>query len=277
MKPLATSLLVLLAFSGCQRSATRCTDAPTTSITPLAPVADSTAHVVREPVLRLTESGGWGEALQQAGIPEFTLYADGLVMFARGEGPSATAMQVRLSPEDTTALVARADGAMRALPRHTNLVHASDAPQAAVGVTHGGRIYMVGMYGFGDEHARAPEAFTKLRDFLQGWDHPDAAPWTPDELEIVLFRRDDQGGSEQAWPSELPLPPLGTREPPPRPLGGRSKTMLQQPIRYRVSGDLEAVLAANLPDPKGQDGVTWNGSTWLVRYERVVPARSWFW
>lgn len=277
MKTLAASLLVLTALSGCQRSATRCPKTPAASSAPLAAPTGDTAHILREPVLRLTESGGWGQGLQRAGIPEFTLYADGLVIFARGEGPSATAMQVRLSAEDTAALVDRAHAALGALPRQTELVTHTDASLATIGVTHGGRIYAVGMYGFAEAAADAPVAFTELRGLLQSWDHADAEAWTPDELEIALYRHDDLEGSEQAWPSELPRPPAGAREPSPRPMGGRSKTMIQQPIRYRVSGDLEAALESTLPDPKGQDGVVWNGSTWLVRHTRVVPARTWFW
>lgn len=275
MKTLAASLLILTALGGCHQSATRCPEPTATSSAPTA--TDSSAHILREPVLRLTQSGGWGQQLQEAGIPEFTLYADGLVLFARGEGASATAMQARLSVEDTAALLDRAHAALGSMPPQTHLVSHTDAAEATIGVTHGGRIYAVNMYGFGEQDADAPEAFTELRGLLQSWDHPDAEAWTPDELEVVLYRRDELEGSEHAWPSALPRPPAGAREPAPRPLGGRSKTMIQQPIRYRVSGDLEAALASTLPDPKGQDGVAWNGSTWLVRYERVVPARTWFW
>lgn len=279
MKTLAAHLVLVTTLFGCQRGATVCPEpvAPAPTAVAGTTPTDAPARIVRQPVVRLTESGAWGGALQQAGIPEFTLYADGLVVFAQGEGETAVAMQAQLSPQETYALVDRVDQTLGTLPEMLGATNSLDGATASIGVTRHGRIYSVHMSWPDDDSAETTRAFREVRDLLQAWDRDGGEPWTPDELEIVLYRRDNLEGAVQPWPAELPPPPDGAREPRPRPLGGRSKTMIQQPIRYRVSGDLEASLNATLPDPKGQDGVAWNGSQWLVRHERVVPARTWFW
>ncbi|MBL4684061.1 MAG: hypothetical protein JKY37_05690 [Nannocystaceae bacterium] len=237
------------------------------------------------PLVRLSEHGQWGGSLQQAGVPEFTLYADGLVIFARGQGDSAQPMQARLSTKEAEAVLERANATLSSFPERTNLVSGSDAAEAAIGVTYEGRIYSVSMYGFGSGGAKAPEAFTELHNELVAWDHPDAEPWTPDELTIVMFRVD--GAPSNAWPKELPPPPNGSSEPPERAVG-RDGASIRQPIRYRVPGNMEAVLGDIVP-PLNATGIdvdsderyaatfAWSGAAWHARYQRVVPERMWFW
>lgn len=277
MKTIAAHLLLATTLFGCQRGPSVCPEPPAATPSPASTAVHERGRIVRQPVVRLTESGAWGSALQQAGIPEFTLYADGLVVFARGEGEDAVAMQAKLSTRETYALVDRIDLVLGTLPTTVGATNSRDGATASIGVTRHGRIYVVRMSWPDDNHAASTHAFRQARDLLQGWDRADAEAWAPDEVEIVLYRRDRLEGSLVPWPSILPTPPDGAREPRPRPLGGRSKTMIQQPVRYRVSGDLAGGLTAALPDPKGQDGLAWNGSVWLVRHEPVVPARTWFW
>ena len=266
------SVRTLAAFVVATASVAACSSSPTTQCSQ-APSPDY-ARELREPVLRLSEHGAWGTPLQDAGIPEFTLYADGLVVFARGEGSDAQAMQARLSLEETYALVDHANAALGELPALTQLSTATDQPAAGIGVTHQGRIYNVGMYGFGSEGTEAPSAFTELRNRLAAWDHADAEPWTPDELDVVLYRVDEARSTP--WPTALPMPPADAREPRERTLGRNGKT-IRQPIRYRVPGSLEGAL--NDAIARNDEGlvVPWNGGHWRVRVERVVPARTWFW
>ncbi len=274
MKSVAASLLLLSTLAGCHRAAA---PAPTCPEPLTAATQPEDARPHRQPLVRLSEHGTWGQALQHTEVPEFTLYDDGLVVFARGVGEEAVAMQARLSKEDTYALLDRVDAALGDLDENIELTTSTDAARASIGVTHNGRIYAVGVYGFGSSDSEAPAKFSEMRDLLQAWDHPDAEPWTPDELEIVLYRKEGAKSSARAWPQTLPPPPSDAREPRARPLGGRSKTMIQQAIRYRVSGALEPALARSLPSAEDGETVAWNDTAWLVRYERVVPARTYYW
>jgi hypothetical protein len=274
MRRFVSTLALLSSLAGCH--------AATVPVCPEPPqAAVAQAHGERQPLVRLQEYGSWGSTMQAAGVPEFTLYADGLVLFARGVGEDAEPMQARLSSEDTYALADRVSAALRDLPESNRLVEHTDAGQAAITVFDQDRVRTVGMYGFSEEtRAGAPGAFAELRDELAAWDHPDAEPWTPDELMISMIRVDD--AATDAWPELLPQPPQGAREPRERVIG-RSGTTIRQPIRYRVSGGLEQALAEVSPskepsedDPQSLGLVTWNGATWHLRYQRVVPAQTWF-
>ncbi len=267
MRGCTVLLAALTLLSACKPAHTAVeTHRPQPSSTP--------ALELREPLVRLTQLGGW-EGPHDLEIPTFTLYADGLVIFARGEGDDARAMQVHLSKEETYALLDRANAALAELPERTRLLNATDQPMSTIGVTHQGRIYSVGMYGYGSDGAEdAPRAFTTLHETLEHWDHPDAVPWSPDELTISLFRVDD--GRATAWPEGLPQPPADAREPRERTLG-RSGTTIRQPLRYRVSGTLEDPLTDAIPDPSEGRTVAWNGALWRLRYHRVVPAEQWYW
>lgn len=236
---------------------------------------------VRQPVLRLTEHGDWGST-QGSGVPSFTLYADGLAVFALGSGADAKAMQTRVSAEEVDAMVEMANERIGELPERIRAANSTDQAQAAIGVVHGGRIYSVSVYGFNSDGVSEPSAdpipngFLELHRTLKAFAAADAEPWTPDELVVSLYRRDERNGDAQSWPAVLPLPPADAREPKPRVIGRSDKT-IQQAIRYRVSGELEKELERVLPDPKSLQTVEWRGTAWLVRTERVVPQRTYFW
>lgn len=275
MRTLLSTLLLLATTTGCKTP-----QAPTP---PTDVAAAPEARPEREPVVRLSEHDGWGGG--STGVPEFTLYADGLVLFVRGEGPEATVMQAWLSKDETYALLDRANEALGELPETTWLTEGTDQPTSSIGVSHEGRIYRVSMYGFGVAETPAPAAFTALRDTLAEWDHADAEPWTPDELVISMFRTDE--APNETWPEALPLPPSSARVPRERVLGREGATV-PQPIRYRVAGTLETALRGVVPplytdraapaaDALYAKAVEWNGASWLVRYDRVVPAETWFW
>jgi hypothetical protein len=237
-------------------------------------VALPRARVLRQPVLRLSEHGDWGAPIQGAGIPTFSLYEDGLVVYAEGEGDDARPMQAHLSPEEVYALVDLANAKIGELPEQVSVVTATDQPLASIGVTHGGRIYSVNVYGFGEPGT--PEAFTELHDMLRDFTRPDAEPWQPDELDVVLYRKSDLEKDAKPWPSALPLPPTDSREPRLRVIG-RKPTEIQQPIRYRIDGELEPELGRVLPPAEQQQAFQWRGTAWLVRTERVLPARTFYW
>ena len=237
-------------------------------------VAPPEGRTLRRPVLRLSEHGDWGSPTQHAGIPTFTLYEDGLVVYADGTGESAKAMQARLSEQEVYALVEMANDKIGELPPRVRVSQATDQAEATIGVVYHGRIYSVGVYGVGQ--SGTPEVFSELQKLLQEYKHPQAEPWQPDELEVVVYRKDDLRRTAKTWPAELPQPPQDAREP--RPLrAGRSKTAYQQPIRYRVDGELEARLAEVLPPAGDMQAFRWRDTAWLVRTERVVPARTFFW
>lgn len=235
---------------------------------------ERTGRILRRPVLRMNEHGAWGTRIHNAGIPTFSLYEDGLLIYAHGQGENAKAMQVRLSPDEVYALVDLANAKIGDLPPDIRASQATDQPEAAIGVTHEGRIYQVRVYGFAPEDSSIPAAFVELHEKLQSYTHPKAQPWQPDELEVVLWRRNDLKIAAQPWPDTLPLPPEDAREPRARPTG-REGT-IQQSIRYRVDGELEAALDEVLPDPSELKTFAWRGSAWLVRTERVVPSMGWY-
>lgn len=286
MRPRIPTLLLLAATlcAGCKPSNAAASAHPAAASTPAATATTPTPIAERVPLLRLSEHGGWSSGILE--IPAFTLYDDGLVVFARGEGEHARAMQARLSKDETYALLDRAHAALGEMPETTHLIHGRDIRSASIGVTYGGRIYSVTMHGFEeDEDQPAPEAFAALHETLASWDAPDAEPWTPDELVIAMFRVDAE--PTNAWPDVLPPPPQGAREPRERVVthGG---TTIPQPIRYRVPGSLQASLSGSVPPLRAdlaQDDVQalyarvieWNGASWHVRYDRVVPERTWFW
>lgn len=268
---LLASFVASAALGGC-RAPQGCTSTPEVSVP--SPATD--ARILRRPLLRMTESGSWGTRIQSAGIPTFTLYEDGLVVFADGTGDAARAMQVQLSREQAYALADHANDLIGDLSPQIEASTASDQPEVTIGVTHQGRIYSVRVYGFGE--GKVPAAFLELHQELQRYTHADAKPWQPDELEVVMHRaKEDLSDAARPWPSALPVPPQGAREPRPRVLG-RNGTEIRQPIRYRVPGELEADLeealatAGDEPTP-----YVWGDDVWFVRTERVIPAREYFW
>ncbi|MEM6291776.1 MAG: hypothetical protein AAGA54_10940 [Myxococcota bacterium] len=265
MKTLSALCFALCTLVGCAST-------PAVSTKPAATTPPSQGRPLRQPVVQLSERGAWGETLQSTEVPEFTLFEDGLVVFVRGSGASAVAMQTRLSLSETIALTNAANDALADMDELLELVSATDQPEARIGVTHQGRIYSVTAYGFGSDEAKPPPAFQALRDRLAAWDHDEAEAWTPDELEVVLAPVDDADADAVGWPAALPLPPTGARLPPPRPYGREST--VQPPMRYRVPGEL----AAELDDALADDGldVRYAGGTWRVRYERVLPSAMWF-
>jgi hypothetical protein len=262
-------------LGGCRAGSTSSgtTDPESTASASDAAGCERTGRVLRRPVVRMDEHGAWGTPIQSAGIPTFSLYEDGLLVYAHGQGENAKAMQVRLSPDEVYALVDLANAKIGALPPDIRVSQASDQPEAAIGVTHEGRIYHVRVYGFDPEQSSIPAAFVELHDKLQSYTHPQAQPWQPDELEVAVWRRDDLKSEAQAWPDALPLPPEDAREPRARALGRKS---IPQPIRYRVDGEFEAALDDVLPAPGELQAFAWRGSAWMVRTERVVPAMGWY-
>lgn len=127
MRRFVSTLALLSSLAGCH--------AATVPVCPEPPqAAVAQARGERQPLIRLQEYGSWGSTMQAAGVPEFTLYADGLVLFARGVGEDAEPMQARLSSEDTYALADRVSAALRDLPESNRLVEHTDAGQAAITV-----------------------------------------------------------------------------------------------------------------------------------------------
>lgn len=272
----------LLGACSSARAPQTTTPAASADATDCGGACGAEALPLRQPVLRLTESGDWGSPVQESGVPTFTLYEDGLVIFADGMGADAKPMQARLSADEVDAMVELANESLGALPKRIRAAHGTDQAEAGIGVVYGGRIYSVSVYGFTADGSAEPDAdpippaFVELHRRLQTFTADNAEPWTPDELVVSLFRRDDLGDEAKPWPQALPQPPADAREPNPRVIGRSGKTV-QQAIRYRVSGKLEAKLAKQLPNATSLETVKWRGTAWLVRTERVVPQLTYFW
>ena len=266
--------LTLLTVACARRPAAAPATAPEVGTICAADCTPAQGRIERRPVLSLTDHGGFGSPYDHTDVPAFVLYADGRVLFVDGKGAEARVLQADLTEAEVGSMLARAASVLDDLPEHIADHVATDQPTAIFVVTHENRTRHTTLEGWDRGSmsaiaAKAPELATLYAELL-AFDHDDAVPWQPDELMVSMFNADDREAMAQPWPTAVPKPPPGARQPSDahHPNGRRSYPL---PITYRIDGRLEADATKALAALGDLPLVDHDGHKWIVRTRRIVP------
>ncbi len=137
--------------------------------------------------------------------PDFAFYADGTAIYRHGEGFRT----VRLDPSERDALVRELNIPVRAgLARHYQADDWTDGSNVTLYLYGGDSPHVLSVYGEPSAarvRAKLPPLVTAAYDRLAHFDPPDARPWMPERIELVLGLYDPvPEGAPLAWPQGWP-------------------------------------------------------------------------
>ena len=174
-----------------------------TTITPVFGDEDA------KPLAMLTVFDPWNPVLS-SDSPSFVAYETGQVIYRGGEADDKTRgyMTVTLDEDALAALLDEINvGAIAELQDYYDLAPMTDQPIQTFTVrSDHGSLTDVGVYGSlghdADVRAAAPAALVAAFDLMVNYSHEDAAPWTPEKIEVILWPWDTSGAVD--WPAEWP-------------------------------------------------------------------------
>ncbi len=226
-----------------------------TTITPVFGDEDA------KPLVMLTVFDPWNPVLS-SDSPTFVAYETGQVIYRSGEADDQYSgyMTVTLGEDALAALLDEINvGAIAELQDYYDLALMTDQPIQTFTVrSDHGSLTDVGVYGSlehdADVRAAAPEMLVAAFDFMTSYDNPDAEPWTPEKIEVILWPWDTSGAVDwpEAWP-QLDSPFAVPRE---------SVTSIY--LDYAELDDLRALM-------EGADAVRLDGATYALSTRIPFP------
>lgn len=221
------------------------------------------------PLIQLVERNPWLMVIG-SDVPTFVLYEDGLVIFRKGDERRGEHMRADLGRAGAAALAGDiARSGFFDLPRSTSVAHATDQPTVQVLVRDGLRWHLASVYGIGRDgkalhgNEEAAPAFTRTYRRLVTFDAPKAAPWNPEQIEVMLGDF-SYAGSSVPWPSAIPRP----------------KAPIQAPangvFKHFIDGKYEDDVRALQAKARDTTAVEIDGHKWSFGYRRCVPEEEYF-
>lgn len=136
--------------------------------------------------------------------PRFVLYDDGLAIWKTDAGyASAT-----LTRSDAQALLASMDAdSLAGLERSYVAARATDQPTSFLLVHRGGALLTTSVYGdleHKSTRAVVPAPVVAAFDRLIGFDHPAAASWLPEKVEVMIWPYEYAPDPSTQWPADWP-------------------------------------------------------------------------
>jgi hypothetical protein len=182
-----------------------------------APMREAAAAAAPRPVLVLLDSDPWRMVIG-SDAPTFALYDDGTVLYARHpEGEVVSYASAVLDGKAQDALLAAVLGAdRRALakePARVDLTEADDEPTSRILWWLDGERHEVSAYGRlaksrkadgPDDRAKASKPLLAAYDALAAFAVPEATPWLPERIEVMLWDFAYAKDAGVAWPRGWP-------------------------------------------------------------------------
>lgn len=155
------------------------------------------------PILVLLGADPWADVIG-SDSPSLALYDDGLLIFRSRAGYRST----RLNPREVAAFKAGIGfGALTCAVGDYSLTDITDQPMTYLFMGRGGDLSRVSVYGRIDSAAgkrTVPAAVGAAYDALKGFDRPDARPWLPDRIEVMLWPYEYAPDASIIWPAKWP-------------------------------------------------------------------------
>lgn len=156
-----------------------------------------------QPIIVMLGSNPWA-AVIGSDSPSLALYDDGLLIFRARAGYRSA----RLSPQEVEALKARVGfGPLTCAVGDYSLTDFTDQPMSYVFLGRGGSLSRIAVYGRIDSplgKQKLPDAILAAYDTLKLFDRPDAAPWLPDRIEVMLWPYEYAPEASIIWPAKWP-------------------------------------------------------------------------
>jgi hypothetical protein len=216
------------------------------------------------PLIVVLDQNPWLMALG-SDSPIFALYGDGTVIFQKGEGYRSVALKRR----ELNRLLS--DLALPGLPpfaKHYALFPGTDAPTTCIFVFEKQRGSVISVYGgLAAEGSRAqmPAQVVSTYDRARKFDHPDARPWLPAKIEVIIWPYDYAPEPSIVWPAKWP----GLHDPSTARRGDDGYNIYVPSADY---GELKAFLATE--NEKG--AVEIGGKKWAASVRLPFPdERTW--
>jgi hypothetical protein len=218
MKLLALLVILLLAC-GCGRpSATP--PAASTSTASESPdpktTADFSPFKGPAPLLVLMTDNPWAMVIG-SDTPRLVAYEDGTVIFAQDQNKIPGIWVAKLSEERLSQLldIARPLLKLPGLKRHYDIaLGVTDQPTTRVFVADKGVTKVVGVYGLSSRgrswpeiregEEAPPQEFMKAHKALCDYSAPDAKPWVPPFIEVMLWDYSYAPEASIIWPTKWP-------------------------------------------------------------------------
>lgn len=167
-----------------------------------------------QPIAVFLEFNPWASLLGSES-PRLALYSDGLVIFQKGDGFRSVRLPKKEADEFRTSLDIDALACVTGSYETTQM---TDLPTDFLFIGHGGKLAMISVYGpvddkgiaalrrLGDKHAgsNVPAVIMRAYDNMASFDHPNAQPWLPEKIEVVLWPYDDASQPSIHWPKTWP-------------------------------------------------------------------------
>lgn len=214
------------------------------------------------PLLVLTEENPY-LMVDGSDVPRLVAYDDGLVVFDGGQ------RSVQLTPLHVRSFVETiATPEFLALPVLTRVRERGGLPTVHIGLRLGARWKYAAVYGIplgilvlreGEAAPQGPAGFMRAYADLLAFAAPEAAPWTPESIEVMLWDF-SHAGDERPWPADVPAPPSDWKDPP-----------VGSIRRHVLAGSHEPALLRFLDGLAETQAVAFNGHRWSIAVRRVVP------
>ncbi|QDH34899.1 hypothetical protein [Porphyrobacter sp. YT40] len=156
------------------------------------PVADA------EPLIVYIETDPWAMVIG-SDSPRFVLYEDGTVIYRTETGYQA----VTLAAADSAALAAKVK--LAGINDYTDYTKVTDQPSSII-IDFRDKLAVVA-YGATSQHRDRGDASDRLLSMitlLREYRSPDAAPWEPDAIEVMIWPYEYAPEASIIWPAEWP-------------------------------------------------------------------------
>jgi hypothetical protein len=186
---LASTLLAVASPAAAFQNAERCPDRLRTG---------ATSERVR-PIVVLLETEPWAMVIG-ADSPRFALYRDGLVIYRRANEYRSVRLNVR---ERDTLLADLGIDHLACFVGNYGEQAVTDQPWHHLLIGRGGPLSPISVYGA----VRAPSTpapVVAADERLAAFDHPDARPWLPERIEVMIWPYEYAPEPSIIWPSDWP-------------------------------------------------------------------------
>jgi hypothetical protein len=147
----------------------------------------------------LVETEPWAMVIG-ADSPRFALYGDGLAIYRRGNEYRS----VRLTERERETLLA--DLGIESLACHIGNYGdqaISDQSESNLFIGRGGPLSLISVYGV-VRSSSTPAPVVAADQQLAAFDHPDALPWLPERIEVMIWPYEYAPEASITWPSGWP-------------------------------------------------------------------------
>lgn len=228
---------------------------------------DGLDALTHKPLVVLTELDPWRTVIG-SDVPTTVLYEDGTVVSHRGTGNATYAWTAR-APQAVNALARRiASSDVMTLPVRWSVLAATDQPTVRLLVRSGSRWKYTEVYGIrrdgkpaitNNAAPDAPSTFVDAYRALLDFEVDGAVPWTPEQIEIMLWDFSHTKKRPRPWPREIPTPAY------------TKPTQSKGVFKHVVDGRLEPAVKEFLSSLEPAQAVSLGNHTLSMAYRRRVP------